>query len=203
MYYKGQTLRHKVNNTLARLFEGDIDDGSIWHWGNLPNGEAFFIAEDGTRFKAKRDDYTHIEDALGRACIGYLKEGEHVATDLKKYLGSKEEMAAMREQKLLEWEASVLSEMEEDQEVRCPFADGSESIVFRKWFLERRGAIPLHKSYDRISAKHQDDAFPNSRDSLFFHQGRFWIHACQLSKLAVTQVDHLKEVAAMVEEHSA
>jgi hypothetical protein len=199
MYYKGQTLRHKVNNTLARIYQGSIDDGSMWHWGNLPNGEMFFVGEDGTRFKAKRDDYTHIEDELGRACIGYLKEGEHVSIDLKKYVISKEEMAVLREKKLLEWEAKVLGEMEEGDQVHCPFADGSVSWVFQKWFLERRGALPLHKSYDSISAKHRDNAFPDSFDSIFFHQGRFWIHT--LHYLSVTQVDHLKKVAAMVQGH--
>jgi len=171
----------------------------MWHWGPLGSGETLFVTEDGTIIKGQLKDYTHVEDELGRACGGIPKKGDHVDMSLKKYLVGPEEMAILKEKKLREWEAKVLGEMEEGDEVSCPFADGSQPWVFEKWFLERRGAIPLHKSYDRISAKHREEAFPGSRDSLFFHQGKFWVHLGHLSKLAVTQTDHLKQVATFIE----
>lgn len=201
MYYASQTLRHKETNDLVRLRMAE-DDGipSLWHWGNLKNGETLFVSEDGSVIKGHLKDYTHIEDELGRACGGIPDKDEYVATRYKKYLVPAKEMAILREKKLLEWEAMVLGEMEQSDEVRNPFADGSQSWVFEKWFLEKRGALSLHRSYDSIREKHHDEAYMDSRSQIFFHQGRFWVWMAHLSALAVSDTEHLKKVAALVQK---
>lgn len=200
MYYSCQTLRHKETNALVRLRTGDSGTPSVWYWGDLEDGETLLICEDGSVIKGCLKDYAHIEDELGRACGGIPDKGEHVATRFKKYLVGPKEMAALREKRLLEWEAKVLGEMEQGNEVRNPFADGSQSWVFEKWFLAKRGALPLHRSYDSIRDKHHDEAYMNSRSQVFLHQGRPWVWMAHLSALARTDLAHLKKVAALVQD---
>lgn len=194
-----QTLRHKETNELVRLHpEGP--DTEMWHWGPINSGEAAFIGEDGQLLKGTLKDYTHIEDELGRPCCGNPLEGEHVATRYKKYLVPEAEMEKLREVRLLGWEAKVLQEVGENKEIRAPFcAGGRPSQVFRKWFLERRKAITLHKTYDDISAKHRDCDFPDCRHFLFVYQGKAWLYESHQGTLARTDPGQLRKVAALVQ----
>lgn len=175
MYSNGQTLRHKRTNELVRLAPSG---GSDWAWNIGKN--TTLIREDGSKFFDDIINYTHIEDELGRPYAKQPKEGQFVDESAKKYLISKREKMRMRKKKLLEWEAKVLKAMKEGEgqsfctagkEVHCPFADGSRSYLFGKFFLQRRKARPLYRYWNGIKKGFTDGPM------VFHHtDGQVWMY---------------------------
>jgi hypothetical protein len=164
----------------------------IFNHGDLHGSGPNLIAEDGTRFRGDLNDYDCVRDELGRPAGGRPPEGKHVDVRLKKYLVSGEEIAQMREERLHSWEAKLLGKMAQEGEVRHPFfADGSISRVFAEWFLSRRGARPLHRSWDWYKK-----VFTLSRDQIFTHQGKVWIYK-HSGDLVQTDLIYLRRVVEM------
>lgn len=189
MYYSSQTLRHKGTNALVRL--AGEKEGPAFHW-NIEDGKSAFIAEDGTHFRDILDNYTHIEDELGRPVAGFdIKQGEFVDSSLRKYLVSPEEKAQMREAKLLAWEAELLAEMRAGGRVLCPFADGSKSQVFQEWFLKRRNAVPLWE-------EDSGQKWPEWAPVAFQFEGNWWVHTTRTECLIrVKPLTHLQVVGQL------
>lgn len=203
MLSNGQTLRHKETNKLARL---DPAPGETWAW-NVGEKTAF-IAEDGAKFIDDISNYTHVEDELGRPYARQPPEGQFVDESAKKYLVSKEKMAEMRQERLEEWEAEVLDRMENGSPgpytkiisgikttclprhssdiagkyIGCPFADGSESFLFRNFFLKRRKAVPLYRVWNSIKKEYVDGSI------VFRHtDGQLWMHDYMTHSLEVIE----------------
>jgi len=185
MYYNNQTLKHKKTNKLARLVP---HSKSTWAWDI---GERTpFIGEDGKEFLGNICDYTHIEDELGRPYSKQPKEGQFIDESAKKYLVNKYEKLKMRKKKLLEWEKKVLGVMKKGDtiikgqvrkrgSVLCPFADGSQSTLFRRFFLKRRKAIPLYKYWNSIRKEYVNG--PVS----FTYKKEVWVYHSNLSELCL------------------
>lgn len=198
MLANGQTLKHKETNRLVRL---DPTPGQTWAWDI--SKKTAFIAENGTKFIDNINNYTHIEDELGRPYFNMPKEGQFVDESAKKYLVSEEKMAKMRKKKLKEWEAKVLDRMAGNvkmftytcngkpktttcdsakKSVHCPFADGSKSFLFRDFFLKHRKAIPLYKEWNSIKKEYLDGPM------IFRHtDGQMWMYDERVSNLAVIE----------------
>ena len=192
MLANGQTLRHKHTNRLARL---DPTPGETWAWDI--SKKTAFIDENGTKFIDDISNYTHIEDELGRPYFNLPKEDQFVDEGARKYLVSKEKMAKMRQKRLEEWEAEVLDRMENGSPgpyveiisgvkttcyprhssdvagkyVGCPFADGSDSFLFKDFFLKRRKAVPLYKEWNSIKKEYMDGpmVFRHTDDQLWMY----------------------------------
>lgn len=192
MWCTGQTLRHKETNELVSLVPAK--EASVWHWGNSDKGTLFY-REDGTMFTDDHQNYTHVEDELGRPVSHPPKEGEFVDTSLKKYLVSPEKLAKMREDKLKSWEQDVLVRLYRDNRVFCPFADGSRSKVFKDYFLDKYGAIPLHITYNSISKKF-DDMY--CRQYIFWLDGTLWMYDDQMSEIKEVDLGHMKAVTDFI-----
>ena len=191
MLSNGQTLKHKKTNKLVRL--GDVGK------------ETIFIAEDGTKFVDSISNYTYVEDELGRPCGGCPAEGQFVDESLKKYLVSKEELLAMREKKLKEWESYILARMSgklikyhvkeykggkwhshssdvAGKLVTCPFADGARSQLLEDFFLKRRKAVPLYRIWSSIRKEYLPGPM------VFRHtDGQLWIYNNIMSELTVIE----------------
>ena len=203
MLSNGQTLKHKYVNRLARL---DPTPGETWAWDI--SKKTAFIAEDGAKFIDDIDNYTHIEDELGRPYAKQPKEGQFVDESAKKYLVSKEKMAEMRQKRLEEWEAEVLDRMENGSPgpyiktmsgvkvtcyprhssdiagkyISCPFADGSDSLLFKDFFLKRRKATPLYRKWNMIKKEYMDGPM------VFRHtDGQLWIYDRMMHSLGVLE----------------
>jgi hypothetical protein len=203
MLMNGQTLRHRKTGKLARL---DPSPNTTFAW-NIGK-ETAFIAEDGTKFIDDSKDYTHIEDELGRPYANAPEQGQFVDESAKKYLVSEKELLKMRQKRLEQWEAEVLHRMEhggEPDEVRvdpdgtrhikhgkhscdvagkmvlCPFSDGSRSLLFEKFFLKHRKAVPLFKKYEKFTKDGWRDG-----PMVFRHtDGQFWLYDSHLNRLIV------------------
>lgn len=201
MLSNGQTMRHKETNKLARL---DPVPGETWAWDI--GKKTAFVAKDGTKFIDDIGNYTHVEDELGRPYSRMPAEGQFVDESAEKYLISAKKLAEMRQKKLKEWEAEVLDRMENGgpkpyteiiagvkttiyprhccdvagKSVHCPFADGSDSLLFRKFFLANRGATSLYEKWGSVLKKYV------SGPMVFRHtDGQIWIYNEQLSELVV------------------
>ena len=196
MYYRRQTLVHLMTRELARLTDQDVDSNWAWKLGD----KTLFVNEKGEKFADDHKNYGAVYDWLDRPRGDEPAKGQHVAVHLRRYaLATDVERAEMQEQYLHDWECDVLGEMKEvvdgesdRYDVLCPFADGSESLLFKRWFLERRGAIPLHKTMDNIYKKFNVNY---CRQYVFKHEGLIWMYDGQMSDLKLMDVDHLKEVA--------
>lgn len=182
MLANGQTLVHIKTRKLVRL-EPEPSSGSsfdMWAW-NIGKKTAF-IAKDGTKFIDDINNYIAVRDELDRPCYsGPPAEGQFVDERLEKYLVGSKKLAKMRKKRLEKWEAKVLDSMKNGGPdsitkilpnglksttypsgygdvagkcVRNPFADGSKSLLFEKFFLERRRAVPLYKKWNSIMKKY-------------------------------------------------
>lgn len=203
MLANGQTLRHKHTNRLARL---DPAPGETWAWDI--GKKTAFIAENGTKFIDDINNYTNVVDELGRPYAEQPLEGQFVDESAKKYLVSKEKMAEIRQKRLEEWEAEVLNRMKNGSPgpyveiisgvkttcyprhssdvagryINCPFADGSESSLFRDFFLKRRKAIPLYREWNSIRKEFMDGPM------VFRHtDGQLWIYDRMMRSLGVVE----------------
>jgi len=165
-----QTLRNKKTNQLARLC--GQDECSAWAW-NL-GSNTLFIDEYGNKFEDDIKNWTHVEDEFGRAALGRVKEGEFVATNLKKYLVSDEEKAKMLKESLERWEQELLKEMDEaEYEVRNPFADGGKGgagmcFKFKEYFLNRMGAKPFYRKRMYSGRLYDGPVY-------FHYRGEMWV----------------------------
>ena len=198
MLYNGQTLVHKKTNKLARL--NHDREASMWAW-NIGKKTAF-ISENGKKFADDISNYTHIKDELGQPYAHPPKEGQFVDETAKKYLISKAELAKMRRKKLEELEADILDRMAGNVKmnsciirggvkrtyscdvpkkmVHCPFSDVYP--LFRDYFMKRRGAGPLYRSWSSISKRYVDGPM------VFRHtDGQVWIYEYSLSELKVIE----------------
>lgn len=192
MYSQGQTLRHKETNRLVRMVP-QPECASVWHWPDK-NGYTQFYNKCGAIFVDKLSNYTHIEDELGRAVSGKVKEGEFVDTSLKRYLVSEEELAVMREKRLEEWANEVETKLKESNFVRHPFADGSHSSLSEKYFLEKYNAKPLHKSYNDFRKEYNTLC---GQYVMKIHN-RTWIYI-RGTGIKATSLEYLKEVIKSLE----
>jgi len=205
MLGNGQTLRHKEREELARL--DPPTPGESWAWDIGPN--TAFIAEDGSKFIDDISNWTHVEDELGRPYAKQPAKGQFVDESAKKYFVSEEELAQMREKKLGEWEAEILDRMKNGgtpptikyiegikttcyghgsydnagKSVQGPFTwRGYQSLLFQNWFLKRRQAIPLYRSWNSIRKEYMDGPM------VFQHaDGQLWMYERHLSRLAVIE----------------
>ena len=203
MLANGQTLRHKYTNRLARL---DPTPGESWAWDI--GKKTAFIAENGTKFIDNINNYTHVKDELGRPYFNVPKEGQFVDESAKKYLVSEKKMAEMRKKKLEEWEAKVLDRMAGNvkytnvtvngkvekhtsdsakKSVCCPFADGSKSFLFRDFFLGRRKAIPLYKSWSTYENFEKGGGFASGLMIFRHTDGQIWMYNERMSELVVIE----------------
>jgi len=194
MFINGQTLVHKETNKLVRLDPGPDD----WDW-NI-NKKTAFISEDGTKFADNISNYTHVRDELGRPYNHLPGKGQFVDESVKKYLVDDKQLSKMRQKKLKEWEAEILDRMSGNiktftyfddgkpkthssdsarKTVHCPFADGSFSSIFRDFFLRRRKAVPLYKTWNGIFKKYINGPM------VFKHtDGKLWIYDPHMNNLA-------------------
>ena len=204
-YHNLQTIRHKTKNFLVRLgteeeyrlcaaagFRGTT--GALG--GYLLLAGTTLVREDGSMFLADLADYDCVRDELGRPVGGLPADGEWVDTRLKKYLVSAAELLRMRQKKLFDWEQKVMATMKLGHLVLCPFADGSRSIVFQKFFLERRGAIPLYVGWDTYH-----EVYKGYGALLLEAFGKPWVFTGGIAQ-SLTRVEktQLKNLARFIDE---
>ena len=197
MLSTGQTLVHKKTKKLARL--NPNREASMWAW-NIGKKTAF-ISENGEKFTDDISNYTHIEDELGRPYAHPPKEGQFVDESAKTYLVSKTKLAKMRQEKLKELEAGILDRMAGNikmssctengklrtyscdspkKRVHCPFP--GIYAIFYSYFMERRKAVPLYRSWCSIKKKYIPGPMA------FRHtDGQLWIYERQGLELKVVE----------------
>lgn len=196
MLSNGQTLVHKKTKELARMVP---EPGERWAWNIGKN--TVFISKEGTEFIDDINNYTHIKDELGQPYAHPPKEGQFVDETAKKYLVSKAELAKMRRKKLKELEADILDRMAGNVRMQSCITNGKKRTyscdypkimvhcpfpgiyaTFRNYFLERRKAVPLYRSWCSITKKYTDGPM------VFRHtDGQLWIYEYHLSELKVIE----------------
>jgi len=202
MYYAMQTLRHKENNELVRLVPTPYDTGWKWDWSLGAN--TLVVDELGNKLQIDINDYTCIKDEFGTARGDRPNKGQFVAECLKKYLVSKFELMKMRKKSLLEHERNILDRMAginckgidiPTKQVLHPF----KSRLVHKFFLRRRKAIPLVKTWRKAFGSAEKEGFHiNHTTWVFLHtDGQLWRWDNNAS-LCVIDIQQIKKVAKML-----
>ncbi len=121
----------------------------------------------------------------------------------------------MRQKRLEEWEAEVLDRMENGgpkpyieaikgvkatwtiypnhssdvagKRITCPFADGSDSFVFKDFFLKRRKAVPLYKVWSRYTNFEDGGGFAAGPMAFRHTDGQTWLYDWRMSELTVIE----------------
>lgn len=190
MYYATQTLRQKGKKVLVRLLTSKEERESVFAWGI--GKETPLIDKFGNTFFDDINNYTHIEDELGRAYSNPPKKGQFVDESAEKYLVGKKELMKMRTKRLLAWEKEVLTRMTTDapkpycdvknKYVLCPFSDGSYCHLAATFFLRRRNAKPLYKQYNSIHKR-----FTNG-PMIFEYRKQTWMYNYMMNHLTVIKL---------------
>lgn len=166
MWFNQQTLQHKEKHFLVALVPKAL---TTWAWN--PIGEnVLFKDEDGNVFEDSPSNYTHIVDWSGRVAPGTPTKDGKPDISLKKYVGVSEEVRKQKEQEYLErWYQWLLNELDNNDHVDNPFADGRRHHQAEVYCM------------DKLQAKYMYDHNTSEKYPLFgfipkffYHKGELW-----------------------------